>query len=101
MYDIWRFRNYSYFCFRFIIYQLKPFFVMIQQGSQGPEVRAWQEYLASFDEYDVDVDGIFGPKTRAATVSFQQWCNLPADGIVGANTYKWAAANGYDGGYTA
>jgi peptidoglycan hydrolase-like protein with peptidoglycan-binding domain len=73
---------------------------MIQQGSQGAEVRAWQQYLSDL-EYNVDVDGIFGPGTRAATIEFQKWCNLTADGIVGANTYKWAVANGYKGGFTA
>jgi peptidoglycan hydrolase-like protein with peptidoglycan-binding domain len=74
---------------------------MIQLGSQGPEVRAWQQYLSDKD-YDVTVDGIFGQATFAATVKFQQWCGeLTADGVVGQNTYKWAAANEYKGGFTA
>ena len=73
---------------------------MIQQGSQGAEVRAWQQYLKDL-EYNVDVDGIFGPGTRAATIEFQKWCNIDADGIVGRTSYEWAAENGYKGGFTA
>jgi peptidoglycan hydrolase-like protein with peptidoglycan-binding domain len=73
---------------------------MIQQGSQGAEVKAWQQYLQQL-EYDVDVDGVFGPKTRAATIEFQKWCGITADGIVGRTSYDWAAENGYEGGYEA
>ena len=73
---------------------------MIQLGSQGPEVRAWQQYLSDMN-YDVTVDGIFGNGTHNATVEFQKWCSITADGVVGANTYKWAATNDYKGGFTA
>lgn len=73
---------------------------MIRLGSQGAEVKAWQQYLVSID-YDVDVDGIFGQDTHNATIEFQKWCKIDADGIVGAGSYSWAASNGYTGGYTA
>jgi len=72
---------------------------MIQMGSQGAEVRAWQEFLAQLD-YNVAVDGIFGAGTKNATIEFQKWCKISADGIVGAGSYEWAASNGYEGGYT-
>ena len=38
----------------------------------------------------VVVDGIFGPKTKAATLAFQQWAHIGADGIVGVRTYTAA-----------
>lgn len=36
----------------------------------------------------VDVDGIFGAKTKTAVLNFQTQNKLVADGIVGINTYK-------------
>jgi len=35
-----------------------------------------------------EIDGIFGPKTKAAVQSFQRWAGLDVDGIVGPNTLK-------------
>ncbi len=40
------------------------------------------------------MDGIFGPKTKAATQAFQRWAHIGADGIVGVNTYAAAQALG-------
>ncbi|TAF67059.1 MAG: peptidoglycan-binding protein [Cytophagales bacterium] len=73
---------------------------MIRKGSKGDEVREWQDFLANSEGYEIDVDGVFGQGTHEATVDFQQVVGLPADGVVGANTYYEAAERGYEGGYS-
>lgn len=55
----------------------------LKQGSRGDEVKILQQKL------NVDVDGIFGPKTEAAVKDFQKKKGLDVDGIVGPKT--WAA----------
>jgi peptidoglycan hydrolase-like protein with peptidoglycan-binding domain len=42
-------------------------------------------FIAGVD--NLDVDGIFGPKTEAAVRDFQQGENLSVDGIVGRQTW--------------
>jgi peptidoglycan hydrolase-like protein with peptidoglycan-binding domain len=71
---------------------------MIQQGSQGKEVRQWQKFLVSLG-YEIDIDGIFGEDTHAATAHFQEEEDLDADGIVGPDTYAAALENGYEGDF--
>ena len=61
----------------------------IQQGSSGDSVREWQNFLRS-QGYNIDVDGIYGNKTRVATVYYQRANGLTADGIVGDNTWSKA-----------
>jgi len=56
----------------------------IRQGSTGPDVVLWQKIVG------VTADGVFGPKTDAATRKWQSDYGLPADGIVGPLT--WTAA---------
>ncbi len=52
----------------------------LKQGSKGPEVKCLQTIL------HITSDGLFGPKTKVAVISFQKLNNLTADGIVGPLT---------------
>lgn len=64
----------------------------LQRGSRRPAVRELQIKLnAAGASPKLEVDGMFGPKTEAAVIAFQEANNLDADGIVGPNT--WAALN--------
>jgi peptidoglycan hydrolase-like protein with peptidoglycan-binding domain len=56
---------------------------LLRVGSRGPAVRDMQRAVGTA------VDGIFGPKTRAAVQAFQRRHRLAVDGIVGPQT--WAA----------
>ncbi|MBD3885416.1 peptidoglycan-binding protein [Phormidium tenue FACHB-886] len=67
----------------------------LQQGSQGLKVKELQELLnrrVSFN-YKVDIDGIFGSKTKEAVKVFQYSKLLRRDGIVGPKTWKALLAN--------
>lgn len=57
-------------------------------GSRGPEVQTLQRELNRqlFPNPRLNVDGIFGPLTRAAVVAFQRQAGLTPDGIVGPRT---------------
>lgn len=67
---------------------------MLRRGSPHRDaVERWQSILR--DTYsDVRVDGIFGPKTEAATRSWQLANGLKADGIVGPLTWRAAEEHG-------
>lgn len=67
----------------------------LREGSRGDDVRKWQQFLltAGFDPQGID--GIFGPKTRRATVAFQQAHAIKVDGIAGPETYRTAAETGF------
>jgi peptidoglycan hydrolase-like protein with peptidoglycan-binding domain/pimeloyl-ACP methyl ester carboxylesterase len=56
---------------------------------QGNHVTTWQELLNK-QGYGIQVDGVFGAETDAATREFQRSQNLAADGIVGPNTQEAA-----------
>jgi peptidoglycan hydrolase-like protein with peptidoglycan-binding domain len=61
---------------------------LIRRGSTGEIVKAVQN-LVNFStplERKLVVDGIFGPKTQAGVVKFQQQNRLSPDGIVGPIT---------------
>lgn len=58
----------------------------IQKGSQGDDVKKWQEFLNT-QGYGLSVDGDFGNKTYAATTDWQSKNGLGVDGIVGKNTW--------------
>lgn len=65
---------------------------VLRQGDFGGEVRDAQQLLAKHGFSPGSVDGQFGPKTRAAVVSFQRAKGLSADGVIGPAT--WRALNG-------
>lgn len=54
----------------------------IKKGSKGKAVKIWQIIVG------VEADGIFGSKTKTATIEFQRKYKLVQDGIVGENTWK-------------
>jgi peptidoglycan hydrolase-like protein with peptidoglycan-binding domain len=70
--------------------------ITVQQGSTGPAVRAVQDQI-NFrnlkNGQTLVVDGIFGPKTKAAVIAFQKGMALEihgflVDGIVGPMTWQ-------------
>jgi peptidoglycan hydrolase-like protein with peptidoglycan-binding domain len=64
----------------------------ISEGATGPTVRWAQYLLVRRTMSDNQIDGIFGPVTKAAVEQFQSDSHLTVDGIVGPNT--WAALGG-------
>jgi peptidoglycan hydrolase-like protein with peptidoglycan-binding domain len=64
----------------------------ISQGASGPTVRWAQYLLVRRTLSDNQVDGNFGPVTKAAVEQFQRDDHLTADGIVGPAS--WAALGG-------
>ncbi len=70
----------------------RQFRVVLQEGNSGNDVRVLQYYLNFLGFfYDtlprISVDGNFGPETRNAVITFQNQFGLPADGIVGRQTW--------------
>ncbi len=59
----------------------------LKLGSRGPEVNVLQAFLQQFGYDPGPVDGILGPKTRDAVISFQRDYGLPPDGIAGPQTW--------------
>lgn len=55
-------------------------------GSHGPDVVSLQKSLKFLGQYYSSMDGIFGPKTRAAVTAFQLKNGLVPDGIAGPLT---------------
>lgn len=65
----------------------------IQQGSTGQSVTALQHSLRFVYGFNITVDGIFGPQTKAAVVAFQQRFHIGVDGIVGPVTWNTLVVN--------
>ena len=70
----------------------RPFPAVLREGSNGVDVRSLQYYLHVISYFndavpDIDQDGYFGPATTAAVRAFQTLAGLPADGIVGLQTW--------------
>ena len=59
---------------------------MVSYGSSGAAVKELQTLLNS-QGYALDVDGVFGAKTRTAVKNYQKKNNLRLDGIVGEETW--------------
>ncbi len=64
----------------------------LQVGSTGEKVRLLQYMLSVLDTYipyipPVNVDGTYGPATRAAVLAAQRLFGLPETGVVDANTW--------------
>ena len=58
----------------------------LRRGSTGPEVTALQQRLTDLGFDPNGIDGNFGPGTEAAVKAFQQANGLTVDGIVGPKT---------------
>ena len=71
----------------------RPFPEVLQEGETGIDVQTLQYYLNFIAYFSdgalpaVSVDGIFGPSTTAAVIAFQNLLGIPADGIVGLQTW--------------
>jgi peptidoglycan hydrolase-like protein with peptidoglycan-binding domain len=61
--------------------------IEVSTGSTGEAVRAVQSQIRSRSGW-LTVDGIFGPQTDSVARSFQSFCELSVDGIVGPFTWN-------------
>lgn len=61
----------------------------LAKGCAGPEVKTIQRIIfARGINKNLDVDGAFGPDTKAGVIALQKELGLSADGIVGKDTWK-------------
>ena len=67
----------------------------LKEGSQGTNVKTLQKALNEVVKSNLDVDGIFGAKTKKAVKKFQSNEGISSDGIVGKNTKAKFKAKGY------
>ncbi len=58
---------------------------LLSRGARGAAVRVLQQRLVELGER-IGVDGIFGPRTRAAVVAAQRRLGVQVDGVVGPET---------------
>ena len=72
-------------------------------GSRGDEVTQIQTKLTELGYFSDKIDGIYGEKTKAAVVKFQQAKGLTADGIAGTKTLSalGIGASGGNGQYSS
>jgi hypothetical protein len=71
----------------------KALIIQVNQGKNGPAVRAVQKLLKDKFGYNLAVDGIFGPATANAVKDFQSDNDLAVDGIVGPKTWEKLISN--------
>ena len=72
--------------------------MILQKGSKGPEVRAWNEFLRKMG-HDSDAGDVFGQITHIATRNFQArfMTHTDIDGKVGPKTLAVAKQKGFAG----
>jgi peptidoglycan hydrolase-like protein with peptidoglycan-binding domain len=70
--------------------------VEVRRGSRGDAVRAVQQEF-QHRKLNLQVDGIFGPRTDAAVRGFQAALSLAVDGIVGPDTWRALVSGMLDG----
>jgi peptidoglycan hydrolase-like protein with peptidoglycan-binding domain len=58
----------------------------IKEGSKGEAVESFQNLYSAYLG-TINVDGVFGAKTKAEVIKFQKSRGLTADGVVGAKTW--------------
>ena len=58
---------------------------VLNKGDRGEEIKQVQQMLASLGA-NIDVDGIYGPKTEQVVKGYQMMNGLEVDGIVGPKT---------------
>ncbi len=58
----------------------------LAEGDAGPNVEQLQRALQALGIDPGPIDGIFGPRTKAAVTSFQEQHNLEADGVANEET---------------
>jgi len=58
----------------------------LANNSRGSQVSQLQQILKQFGYYPGPVDGVFGPQTKQATMTFQQDAGIKQDGIFGPIT---------------
>ena len=68
---------------------------VIREGSKGPLVLAWEEFLRDEGCYLTEADGFFDDATTVATATFQRKYGLGADGVVGNATWGRALQLGF------
>ena len=73
---------------------------ILRNGSTGPAVTRWQNFLIGQGHLGGEADGDFGDLTERATKAFQRTHDLSSDGIVGPATLGQALRLGFDIGFT-
>jgi peptidoglycan hydrolase-like protein with peptidoglycan-binding domain len=65
---------------------------VLRRGDRGPRVTAWQHELNAHRHTPISADSVFGPETGRATRELQRARGLTVDGIVGPRTRAASAA---------
>jgi peptidoglycan hydrolase-like protein with peptidoglycan-binding domain len=65
----------------------------LEQGASGNVVKNLQQVLTNgapgaWNTSPGPIDGAFGPHTKASVEAFQAWGGVPADGVVGDQTWS-------------